>query len=77
MPNSRESQSNRENLPTQDEIEKRAYDLYLKDGEVFSTSEYWLIAEEGLKKERATADAKLPKEKAVAAVAGRIAKRYN
>jgi hypothetical protein len=61
MSNSRDSGSGTDNLPTQDEIEKRAYDLYLKDGEVYSTSEYWLIAEEGLKKERATADAKLTK----------------
>ena len=63
MPNSRESHTDRENLPTQDEIEKRAYDLYLKDGEVFSTSEYWLIAEDGLKKERATVEASCRRKK--------------
>jgi hypothetical protein len=40
MPNSRDLQGTTEELPTQDEIEKRAYDLYLKSGEVFSTTEY-------------------------------------
>jgi len=74
MPNSSDSRSNTEKLPTQDEIEKRAYDLYLKDGEVFSTSEYWRIAEDGLKKERAPADAKLPRGKTAAAAAGRVVK---
>ena len=57
--NRRDSRASAGNRPNQNEIEKRAYDLYLKDGEVYSTSEYWLIAEEQLKKERATADVKL------------------
>ena len=77
MPNSTNSRSNTENLPTHDEIEKRAYDLYLQGGEVFSTTEHRLIAEEQLKTERATADAKLTEQKTAAAVAGRVAKRYN
>jgi hypothetical protein len=44
---------------------------------VFSATEHWLIAEEELKNERATVDAKLTKQKAAAAVAGRVVKRYN
>jgi hypothetical protein len=76
MPNSTDSRSSTENRPTHEEIEKRAYDLYLQGGEVFSAPEHWLIAEEELKKERATGDAKLPKGRAAVAVAG-SAKRYN
>ena len=53
---------------------KRAYDLYLEGGEAFSATEHWLIAEEQLKAERATADATLPKETTAAAVAGRAVK---
>jgi hypothetical protein len=77
MTNSRDLQGTTAELPTHDEIEKRAYDLYLQGGEVFSATEYWLIAEEGLKTERATADAKLPKEKTAATAVGRVVKRYN
>jgi hypothetical protein len=77
MANNRDSQSNTENLPTHDEIEKRAYDLYLEGGEAFSAAEYWLIAEEKLKNERATADAKLSKGKTAAAAAGSVLKRPN
>ena len=76
MPNSTDSRSNTENRPTHDAIEKRAYDLYLQGGEVFSATEHWLIAEEELKSERAIADATLTKQKTAAAVAG-SAKRYN
>jgi hypothetical protein len=67
MPNSRDLQGTTEELPTQDEIEKRAYDLYLKSGEVFSTTEYWLIADEELKKEQAMDDTKHSKKKTAAA----------
>ena len=77
MPNSKDLQSNTENLPTHEEIEKRAYELYLQGGDVFSATEHWLIAEEQLKKERATVDPTPPKGKTAAAVAGRVAKRYN
>ena len=77
MPNSKDLQSNTENLPTHEEIEKRAYELYLQGGDVFSATEHWLIAEEQLKTERAMADAKPPKEKTAAAVPDRVAKRYN
>jgi len=75
MPSSRDPRSNTENLPTHEEIEKRAYGLYLEGGEVFSATEHWLIAEDQLKTERATADAKLPREKTAAAVAGHVVKR--
>jgi hypothetical protein len=63
MPNNRDLQGMTAEIPTHDEIEKRAYDLYLQDGEVFSTSEYWLIAEDGLKKERATVEASCRRKK--------------
>ena len=75
MPDSRASQSNTETLPTREEIEERAYDLYLKGGEELSALEYWLSAEEQLKKERAIADPTPPKGKTAAAVAGRVVKR--
>jgi len=74
MPNSRDFQRNTETLPTREEIEKRAYDLYLEGGEVFSATEHWLIAEEQLKKERATVDPTPPKGKTAAAMAGRVVK---
>jgi hypothetical protein len=69
MPTNRDSQSNTETLPAHDRIEKRAYELYLRGGEEFSATEYWLIAEEELKK--SALDTKLPKEKTASAVAGR------
>jgi hypothetical protein len=75
MPNSRDSQGNTEKLPTREEIEKRAYDLYLKGGEELSALEYWLSAEEQLKNERATVDPTPPQGKTAAAVAGRVVKR--
>ncbi|HVB55765.1 MAG TPA: hypothetical protein VNE63_04935 [Candidatus Acidoferrales bacterium] len=43
----------RENLPTHEEIAKRAYELYLKDREKFSPTEYWLKAKEELRQEHA------------------------
>jgi hypothetical protein len=64
--NNRESQSNTQKLLTHDEIEKRAYALYQQGGEDFSATEYWLLAEEELKK--ATAETNLPKEKTATAV---------
>ena len=70
MSTSIDSRSNTENLPTHGEIEKRAYDLYLQSGEVFTATEYWLIAEEELKK--SALDTKLPKQKTASAVAGRV-----
>jgi hypothetical protein len=72
MPSSADLQGNIEMLPTYDEIEKRAYDLYLKSGEELSATEYWLIAEKELKEELATADAKPPKGRTVATGAGRV-----
>jgi hypothetical protein len=77
MPNNTEVQVNTAGLPTHDEIQKRAYDLYLKGGEGISALEHWLIAEEELKKERAATDAKQPKGKTVAAAAGSVLKRPN
>ena len=41
----------RQNRPTHDQIEKRAYELYLKEGEEYSPTEYWLRAEEELLQE--------------------------
>jgi hypothetical protein len=46
-----------EKTPTHDEIQKRAYELYLKSREEFSAKEYWLIAEEELRQERANKSA--------------------
>ena len=54
MTNSRDLQYDTEEHPTHDEIERRAYDLYLMSGEQFSATEYWLMAEEELKNELAT-----------------------
>ena len=34
---------------THEEIQKRAYELYLDKGEEFSPTEYWLAAEEELR----------------------------
>jgi Protein of unknown function (DUF2934) len=42
----------RKDVPTHDEIAKRAYELYRKNGEEFSPIEYWLKAEEELRRER-------------------------
>ena len=77
MANGRDLHSTTVELPTHDEIEKRAYDLYLEGGVAFSATEHWLIAEEQLKNERTMAQAKLPKEKAAAAAAGSVLKRPN
>lgn len=41
----------RQDRPTHDQIEKRAYELYLKEGEECSPTEYWLRAEEALLQE--------------------------
>jgi hypothetical protein len=38
---------------THEEIQKRAYELYLKSREEFSPQEYWLFAEQGLRQEQA------------------------
>ncbi len=43
-------------LPTHEEIEKRAYELSLKNGEDRHDVEHWLIAEEELRLERAAQD---------------------
>jgi hypothetical protein len=61
MANIRDLYEARENQPTHDEIEERAYELYQKDGEEFSATEYWHKAESELKKERSPAS---PKKKA-------------
>jgi hypothetical protein len=45
-----------EETPTHEEIQKRAYELYLKGREV-SAKEYWLIAEEELRRGRANKSA--------------------
>jgi hypothetical protein len=71
MPTNRDSPSNTETHPTHDEISIRAYHLYLQGGEDLAATEYWLIAEEGLKKELSE-NAKLPKDKTLAAVTGRV-----
>jgi len=46
-----DSQQARQDRPTHDQIEKRAYELYLKEGEECSPTEYWLRAEEALLQE--------------------------
>ena len=61
-------------LPSYEEIEKRAYELYLQDGERFSATEYWLRAEEELKNENAAPGTASAKKKTVVAGAGGIAK---
>jgi Protein of unknown function (DUF2934) len=60
----RELYEARENRPTHDEIEERAYELYQKDGEEFSATEYWHKAEAELKKERSKGTPASPKKKA-------------
>ena len=47
----------RENHPTHEEIAQRAYELYQRDGEEFSPTEYWLKAETELKSERSDSPA--------------------
>jgi hypothetical protein len=53
----RELYKARGNRPTREEIAQRAYELYQKDGEEFSPTEYWLKAEAELKNERAEGEA--------------------
>ena len=64
--------ADKENLPTHEEIEKRAYELYVQNGEGCSPEEYWLMAEKELKRERAAGDTGSAKKKAVGAGAGNI-----
>jgi hypothetical protein len=44
-----------DDFPTRDQIETRAYELYLTRGEGSSAIENWLAAEHELKQERASA----------------------
>jgi hypothetical protein len=44
-----------DDFPTHDQIETRAYELYLVRGEDTSAIENWLAAEDQLKQERASA----------------------
>jgi hypothetical protein len=69
MEDSKNLQRTTEQVPTHEEIQKRAYDLYSKSGQDFSAKEHWLMAEEQLKKERAMDDAKPSKTQT--AVAGK------
>jgi hypothetical protein len=39
-----------DNEPTDEEIQKRAYELYLDKRDEFSSREYWLAAEEELRR---------------------------
>ena len=48
--------ADKENLPTHKEIERRAYELYVQNGEGCAPEEYWLMAERELKRERAAGD---------------------
>ena len=68
-----------EQLPTHEEIQRRAYDLYSKSVQELSANEYWFMAEEELKMERAIDDAKSSKSKTAVAGAGAagFAKRNN
>jgi hypothetical protein len=50
-----------EQLPTHEEIQKRAYDLYSKSAQELPANEYWFMAEEELKTERAIDNAKSSK----------------
>ena len=43
----------KEQFPSHNEIEKRAYELYLERGEVSHAEGNWLVAEEKLKEESA------------------------
>jgi hypothetical protein len=71
MPTNRDSRSNTETHPTHDEISIRAYHLYLQGGDDLAAAEYWLIAEHGLKKELSE-NAKIPKDKTLTVVMGRV-----
>ena len=51
MEDSKNLQRTTEQVPTHEEIQKRAYDLYSKSGQDFSAKEHWLMAEEQLKNE--------------------------
>lgn len=44
-----------DDFPKRDQIETRAYELYLARGEDSSATENWLAAEDQLKQERASA----------------------
>jgi hypothetical protein len=47
-----DSQRIKEELPTHEEIEKRAYELYLESGSDGQSIEHWLMAEEELLQKR-------------------------
>lgn len=47
----RESQGINEEPPTHEQIQKRAYELYLKSGGDGNAHEHWRIAEEELRQE--------------------------
>ena len=53
-----------DDFPTHDQIETRAYEIYLARGEESSAVENWLAAEEQLQQERVSAP---PRSKTVAA----------
>jgi hypothetical protein len=53
MVDERELEDTKESLPTHEEIEKRAYELYRQAGDEGTAIEYWLIAEAVLMQEHA------------------------
>ena len=53
MTDIRDSQGIKEALPTHEQIEKRAYELYLNNGGDGHADEHWLIAEEELRQKQA------------------------
>jgi hypothetical protein len=76
MPHNRDSQGHTEELPTHDEIQNRAYHLYLKNGEEFSPMEYWLIANEELKKDQLTVDVTPPEDRTLVAAGGHTPRNH-
>ena len=61
--------------PKHEDVETRAYEIYLRDREDRHAIEHWLIAEEGLRQEHATQREPVPlKAKTVVAGPGGVAK---
>ena len=66
-----------DDFPTHDQIETRAYELYLVRGEDTSAIENWLAAEEELRNECENCDSQLKKPATVAAQRGKVRSRLS
>ena len=61
MKNNKDLEGSTTQLPSREEIQKRAYELYSNSAQNLAAEEYWLMAEEQLKQEQSTGAARTSK----------------